>query len=152
MQKSPRTLAKLFASTLGIGFSPLLPGTLASFLGVLLYLLVARSTFWYLSVVGALCGLGFVASHRALQATEEKDPSWIVMDEVVGMMISFFQIPSRIPLLVIGFALFRFFDSVKVPPLDRFEKLKGEWGIFLDDIGAGIYTNLVLHVIIQLTS
>ena len=150
--RNSRKIATCFASSFGIGFSPILPGTLGSATGLLVYLFVSSSLLLYLLALGILCGLGLFASHLALQTTEEKDPGWIVMDEVVGMMISLFQIPPRIPLLVIGFALFRFFDSVKVFPLNRLETVKGEWGIFLDDIGAGVYTALFLHLILKFAS
>ena len=150
MPNSPK-IPKILASV-GVGFSPILPGTLGSLVGLILYLFVSRSTFLYGETVLFLFGGGLLVCRAALKTTEEKDPSWIVIDETLGMMISFFQIPPRIPFLVIGFALFRFFDSVKLFPLDRLETLKGEWGVLLDDVGAGIYTTLVLHLLLRLTS
>ena len=135
-------------ASVGVGFSPILPGTLGSLVGLFLYLFAFRSFFLYGVATFFLFGLGLLASHAALKTTTEKDPSWIVIDETLGMMISFFQIPPRIPLLVIGFALFRFFDSVKPFPLERLETLKGEWGILMDDVGAGIYTSIILHLVL----
>jgi len=143
---------KLFVSCLGIGYSPVLPGTLASVVGLLIYVVIFFSFPFYLLSFFFLCGAGLWASHLTLQTTDEKDPSWIVMDEVVGMMVTFFLIPPQIPFLVIGFALFRFFDSVKVFPINLLEGLKGEWGIFFDDIGAGIYANLFLQVLLRVSS
>ena len=150
MPNNPK-ISKILVSV-GVGFSPVLPGTLGSLVGLIVYLFVSRSAFLYGAAVLFLSGGGLLACRAALKTTEEKDPSWIVIDETLGMMISFFQIPPRIPFLVIGFALFRFFDSVKLFPLDRLETLKGEWGVLLDDVGAGIYTALVLHLLLRLTS
>ena len=147
-----RPVARAFASSFGIGFFPFLPGTVASVIGVFLYLLVFRSLFLYGGSVFFVFVVGLFASRRSLQTTTEKDPSWIVIDEVLGMMLSLFLIPPRIPFLIFGFILFRFFDSIKAWPLDRLELLHGEWGILLDDVGAGIYANLILQIVLRATS
>ncbi|MFH1858080.1 MAG: phosphatidylglycerophosphatase A [Candidatus Omnitrophota bacterium] len=144
-----KPVAKMIASACGIGYSPILPGTLASLAALFLSLPLLDQPPLFLVVLGILGIVGFVSSRVALQATQEKDPSWIVMDEVVGMMISLFLIPPKIPYLVLCFVLFRFFDSVKVFPLDRLEKIKGPWGVFLDDVGAGIYTNILLRFLVR---
>ncbi len=140
-------LGRLFASGFGIGYSPILPGTIASAVTVFLYLFFLQKPSWYLVGLLLFGGLGGWSAHQALRTTTEKDPTWIVMDEFLGMLITLFWIPPRIPYLVIGFALFRFFDSVKVPPLERLERLPGAWGIFLDDVGAGVYANLCLQLL-----
>lgn len=152
MRNRREKLGRLLASSLGVGFIPILPGTLASVVGLVLYLFVRVSLFSYLTTLFVLFGVGVISSRSALQTTEEKDPSWIVIDEVLGMMISLFQVPPKIPFLVLGFVLFRLFDSVKFPPVNRLEELKGEWGILLDDVGAGVYANLVLQIILRFTS
>lgn len=144
-------LSKIVVTALGVGNSPILPGTLGSFVGLLLYLSVSRSLSGTLVTLGLLSALSVLCSRVALRETKEKDPSWIVIDEVLGMMISLFLIPPRVPLLVIGFALFRLLDSVKPFPVNRLEGLKGEWGVLLDDVGAGVYTNLLLHGILAFT-
>lgn len=152
MRNRRHGLPKLLAAGLGVGFSPVLPGTLASLLGLILYLFVSTSFFGYFTLIGILAFCGFWASQAALQTTEEKDPSWIVADEVLGMVIALFLVPTRVSFLVLGFILFRFFDSMKVFPINRLEKLKGVWGIFLDDVGAGVYTNIILHFLLTLTA
>jgi len=152
MRSKRQRIGRLLASSFGVGFVPILPGTLASALGVLLYLFVGHSIFLYLTTVFIIFWVGVLSSRSALQTTEEKDPSWIVIDEVLGMMITLFQIPPRVPFLVLGFVLFRFFDSIKIPPIDRLEHLKGEWGILLDDVGAGIYATLLLQLILRFAS
>ena len=152
MRTRRQRLGRLLASSFGVGFIPILPGTLASVVGLVLYLFVRASLFSYLITVSVIFLVGVASSRSALQTTEEKDPSWIVIDEVLGMMISLFAIPPKVPFLVLGFVLFRLFDSLKVPPLDYFETLKGEWGILLDDVGAGIYANLLLQLILRFAS
>ena len=138
--------------SLGVGYSPVLPGTLGSLVGMLLYFCVASSVTWYTVAFVVLSGIGILASRAILKLTAEKDPSWIVIDEAIGILVTFFGIAPRISILVIGFALFRFLDSTKVFPLNRLEMLKGEWGVLLDDVGAGLYANLALHLLLRLTS
>ena len=136
----------------GVGFSPVLPGTLGSLVGMLFYFCVASSVPLYTLAFVVLSGIGILASRSVLKLTAEKDPSWIVIDEAIGIMVTFFGIAPRVPMLVIGFALFRFLDSTKVFPLNRLERLKGEWGVLLDDVGAGLYANFALHLLLRLTS
>ena len=138
--------------SLGVGYSPVLPGTLGSLVGMLLYFCVASSVTWYAVAFVVLSGIGILASRAILKLTAEKDPSWIVIDEAIGILVTFFGIAPRISILVIGFALFRFLDSTKVFPLDRLEHLPGEWGVLLDDVGAGLYANLALHLLLKVAS
>lgn len=81
---------------------------------------------------------------------EKEDASRIVIDEVTGMVISLVSVPIGIKPYVGAFLLFRFFDIVKPPPARSMERLKGGWGVTLDDVIAGIYANLSLHVILFL--
>ena len=61
------------------------------------------------------------------------------------MAISLWWLPHTWPLLLLGFFLFRLFDVVKPPPLRALERLPSPWGVLLDDVGAGLYANLLLH-------
>ena len=61
------------------------------------------------------------------------------------MAISLWGFPHTWPLLLLGFFLFRLFDVVKPPPLRALERLSSPWGVLLDDVGAGIYANLLLR-------
>ncbi len=61
------------------------------------------------------------------------------------MFITLWSIPHTPGLLIAGFLLFRLFDVLKPPPVRGLERLRSPWGVLLDDVGAGIYANLVLH-------
>lgn len=76
-----------------------------------------------------------------------KDGRQIVIDEATGMSISLVFVPKEVGWYVIAFLLFRIFDIVKPPPAREMEKLKGGWGVTLDDVVAGIYANVSLHII-----
>jgi phosphatidylglycerophosphatase A len=60
----------------------------------------------------------------------------------------FYNEPAKILYIIIGFLIYRGFDIVKPFPIRRLENLKGGWGIMMDDIVAGIYSNIVLSLII----
>ena len=78
-----------------------------------------------------------------------KDPGCVVIDEVAGVLIAFFLLPPVPNVLWTAFFLFRAFDMFKIYPANRFEACKGGTGIMMDDIIAGIYTNLVMHAALR---
>ncbi len=80
-----------------------------------------------------------------------KDNYRIVIDEVVGMCCTLLFIPVRWPYVLTGLVLFRFFDIAKPLYIRRMEELKGGWGVMMDDVLAGVYSNLILQVLVRLT-
>ena len=83
---------------------------------------------------------------------QKKDPSCVVIDEVCGMLLSLIFLPYNIKLVIIAFLIFRILDTLKPFPVGRLERMKGGPGIMLDDIAAGIYTNIILQVVVIGTS
>lgn len=132
-----------FVSALGVGLIPAAPGTWGSAVGLVLVLLSHWNIWLYVGVGLALAGAGFWAVSR-LQLAEERDPQFVVIDEALGILVTFFVIPLGWPSVLTGFALFRLFDIVKPWPVRRLEKLHGYWGILADDIAAGCYAWFVL--------
>jgi phosphatidylglycerophosphatase A len=132
------------------GRSPFAPGTAGTVVGVLLYLL-----FMGLSapVYGAACliviVLGTWAAGRADALFGTKDNRTIVIDEIAGYLVSMLLVPATWQYMTAAFFLFRFFDILKPFPLRRLERLPGGPGVMLDDIGAGIYSNIVLQVAVH---
>ncbi len=76
-----------------------------------------------------------------------KDPSIVVIDEIVGMGISVLFLPRNWVLFLIAFFLFRIFDIVKPPPIMRSQKMPGALGIMIDDVIAGIYALILTHLL-----
>ena len=74
-----------------------------------------------------------------------KDSSKVVIDEFAGMSVSLLWLPIHFKYVIAAFILFRFFDIVKPLFIRKMEDLKGGWGVMMDDILAGIYTNIVLQ-------
>jgi phosphatidylglycerophosphatase A len=134
------------------GRSPFAPGTAGTVVGVLLYLLMkGLGPAWYLAAAAAVIVIGIWTADRAEVVLGKKDAQSIVIDEIAGYLVAMFLVPSGWGFIVAGFFLFRFFDIAKPWPLKRLQDLHGGVGVMLDDIGAGIYTNVVLQVVWRLS-
>jgi len=129
------------------GRIPIAPGTAGTVVGVLLYLLVRDlSSLWYGAACVGATVLGTWAAGYADCILGTKDSPSIVIDEIAGFLIAMFLIPFAWSSVAAGFILFRFFDILKPWPLKRLQDVPGGPGVMLDDIGAGIYTNVMLQV------
>lgn len=134
--------AVVAVTALGAGFSPRAPGTAGTLVGVLLYL----PAFWAGGLWWAAVACGLVATlllaalalPRVLRATGAKDPQFVVLDEVAGMLVALCFAPPSLPGLAASFLLFRAFDILKPFPVGRLERLPGAWGVMADDLAAGI--------------
>ena len=82
---------------------------------------------------------------------QARDCQKIVLDEIMGLQFTMFLVSPTLPHIIAGFALFRFFDIVKIFPARHCEKLPGGAGVMADDIAAGIYANIVLLSAIRVT-
>ena len=123
------------------------PGTFGSAAGlVLLWALRAPgSAALEIAVVLVLLALGVWSATIAERAAGRVDPGIVVIDEVVGMIVTMMFIPATTFSIVAGFLVFRVLDIVKPWPARRFERLPGGAGIMADDVMAALYGNLVMH-------
>lgn len=142
------TVHKILATFFGVGFFPLAPGTVTSFLVVILYKLFLHSLSWplYLLLFIVLFFVGVIVSTEYSSELGKEDPRRIVIDEACGQLFVLFQMPASSFILLACFFLFRFFDILKPYPIRKVEKLEKGWGIMMDDIIAAIYTALIVHV------
>lgn len=145
-------LAKTIGTFFYIGYLPLIPGTFGSAAGVFLFYLFRASPFLNLGLTFFCLILGFFFSGRAEKIFGRKDARCIVIDEVSGMLISLIFIPYDPKLVVIVFLLFRILDALKPYPACRLQRLEGSIGIMADDIVAGLYTNIILQLVLRLAS
>ena len=149
---SPPRAAIFLATGAGAGYGPIAPGTWGSALGVLLYLpLSAAGALPYAAVLALLLVAGIWAAGEAERAFGRKDDGRIVIDEVVGQLITLAPLLAdpallRSPLwLVTGFVTFRVFDVWKPGPVRWAERrFAGGAGVMLDDVVAGVFAALVL--------
>lgn len=142
------TVALLLASVGRIGFFPIAPGTVGSAAGVGLWIALMAAGAGPMAVAAAaavLFLLGAWAATRAARLLQTEDPGPVVIDEVVGMLVSLVALPATWQVGLAGFILFRVFDVLKPWPADRLEHVPDGWGIMLDDVMAGVYAWLVLQ-------
>ncbi|WP_343688252.1 phosphatidylglycerophosphatase A [Chitinophaga sp.] len=144
---------KLIATSLGIGYIGKGGGTVAAAVAALVwYLVLAGSNpahFGPLLITVAITLLG-IWSGTKVEPYWGKDDKKVVIDEVAGMMVSVLFVPVTPAYILAGLVLFRFFDIVKPLYVRRTEALPGGIGVMMDDIVAGIYSNLLLQLVIHL--
>jgi phosphatidylglycerophosphatase A len=143
------TLILFFSTVGGLGYLPVMPGTFGSLAGLAVFLLVRGDVRWLAPALAVTLFAGFLLTGRAERLFGKKDSSHIVLDEVAGMLLSLLFIPPDLALALIGFLMFRIFDTLKPFPAGRLQYLKGSAGIMLDDVIAGLYANLVMQFIIR---
>jgi phosphatidylglycerophosphatase A len=147
------TRLAVFVATVGYcGYSPIAPGTVGSAAGLVFYLLVwwTGSPIVEVGLIAALFAAGVWAGTTAERYFGGVDPGPIVVDEVVGMLITLAFIPVGWSGALAGFFLFRLFDVLKPYPAGRFEQLHGGLGVMADDAMAAVYANLTLRLVMWL--
>jgi len=140
---------KLLATFFYVGDFPVAPGSLASIVGALLAIILHFNPVFYILVTIAVIFIGFKVSGCTERYLKQKDPSCIVIDEVAGALIAFFMLPLNTSVIVTTYLLFRAFDMFKLYPVNKFDEKDGSFGIMMDDIFAGIYTNIIMHIAIR---
>jgi phosphatidylglycerophosphatase A len=147
-------LALGVATLLGVGKSPIIPGTAGTLASLPLALLAAAflplPAYAVLTVFVTLVGIW--AAGRASAALGIKDPGVVVIDETAGLFVTFLGIPVGWTAAALGFLCFRVMDILKPPPARQAEALPSGWGIVLDDVMAGVYANLLVRIGLFLVS
>lgn len=147
------TRLAVFIATVGYcGYFPFAPGTVGSAAGLLFYVLVwwTGSPIVEVAMIAGLFVAGVWAGTTAERYFGGVDPGPIVMDEVVGMLITLAFIPVGWSGALVGFVLFRIFDVIKPFPAGRLEALHGGLGVMADDAMAAVYANLSLRLVLWL--
>ena len=144
-------LIKFIASFGYLGYSPFASGSVASVAGALMCYFFAGQTCVYIGVFLIVTALGFMVSGPMEKIEGKKDPSAVVIDEVAGSFIAFFMLPLSFSVFITAFFLFRAFDMFKIYPADKLESLGGSYGIMMDDLVAGLYTNIIMQAALRLT-
>ncbi len=138
------------ASAGGIGYFPWLPGTAGTAVGLLVFLIYATFPPWlYLLSTAAFVALACWVAERAQAILGESDSPKIVIDEVAGFLITMAFLPPTPAVLGAGFIFFRVLDIMKPPPAGMIDRrMKTGSGVVLDDVVAGIYANVAVHLIL----
>ena len=143
-------MIKILSTFFYIGYLPLIPGTFASIAGVFLFYFLKDNLLIYIFSILFLLLIGILVGERAEEVFQRKDCPFIVIDEVLGMLLSLIFIPYDIKLVIIAFVIFRILDTLKPYPASMLQNLKGGIGIMGDDIVAGLYTNIILQLALRL--
>ena len=148
-------LIRFLATGFFVGHVPYAPGTAGTFVGLLLYVIFPKNPVFYWVFILCLVISGTILSHLAEEIFDEIDSPKIVIDEICGYFVSMGFLfkpdePKRLGLILLGFIIFRFLDITKIYPIKKLQNISGGLGIMLDDIYAGIVTNLILQVIHKL--
>ena len=141
-------LLMFIATGAGSGYLPKAPGTWGTLVGLLLWWpLAGLSLTAYLATVAVLFIVGVASAGAAEKILDRGDPGVVVIDEIVGVLIALAAAPLHPVAALAGFALFRLFDIAKPFPVGWVDRhLHGGLGIMLDDVAAGLYALLVLHL------
>jgi phosphatidylglycerophosphatase A len=142
------SVALAFATVLGVGYVPFAPGTFGSAAGLVLWLFLPPSATAQAIAIAVLFAVGSWSGTVAEKHFGTRDPSAVVIDEVMGMLITLFMNPVGWAGACAGFLLFRIADVIKPFPADRLERLPGGVGVMADDAMAAVYANLVLRVLL----
>ena len=129
--------ALVLATCLGVGYVPVAPGTAGSLAGLVLWAFLPHSIQTQSAVIVVLFAGGAWASGLAERHFRTTDPAPVVIDEVMGMLVTLFMNPVGWLGAIGAFCLFRFFDVIKPYPADRLERLAGGLGVMADDFDGG---------------
>ncbi|MGA7161524.1 MAG: phosphatidylglycerophosphatase A [Bacteroidota bacterium] len=143
-------LVKVFASALFSGYAPFASGTVGTLVGIIFYFI---PSFEETAILLPACAIVFVLGSLAADKMERAyghDPSVVTIDEVLGIWVSLLLLPKSYLIIAAAFFLFRAFDVFKPWPARVFDKMHGGWNIMLDDVVAGLYTNIILQIAIRI--
>lgn len=146
-------IAKLISTCLGIGYIRKGAGTVAAFIGCIAwYFIQVRGVNALFDIITILVLTIFgIWSASVVEIEWGKDNNRVVIDELLGMCISLFLIPAELKYIALAFVFFRFFDIVKPLYIRKAEALPGGWGVMADDVLAGIYSNILLHIVVKMS-
>jgi phosphatidylglycerophosphatase A len=145
--QGPSTLATLFLSWFYTGKVPKAPGTVGSLATLPLIFLLHYLQINIYSLIGLIVLLyvtAVVVTQKVQVKYGLKDPQWIVIDEVIGMLITWaFVMNIEIHTLFLVFASFRMFDIIKIWPASYFDRLHHGVGTITDDVISGVYAGII---------
>jgi len=143
-------LTKIIGSGFYSGFAPAASGTFGSMVGLAFFFIPSFSQPEIL--IPSIIVLFYIGG-RAAEAMEQfygQDPGEVTVDEIVGMWLSLVFIPFSYLNYALAFIIFRILDILKPYPAGEFDKRSGGWNIMLDDVIAGLYTNIIIQIALRI--
>lgn len=151
-QWSYRKLVLFLSSNGGLGYAPIAPGTFGTLAGIPVFYYLSNFS-WPLQLLTllAILFLSIWVSDVAGKFYGEADDGRIVIDELIGYLVTTAFLPFSWPAAILGFIWFRLFDIVKPPPANWFDReMKNGVGVTMDDVMAGIYAAIALRICLWL--
>jgi phosphatidylglycerophosphatase A len=147
-----RRFILFLSSNAGLGYAPVASGTFGTLAGIPAFYLLSRfPPLLFLVTWGGLLFLSFWVSGAAGRIYGVVDDGRIVIDELVGYLVTVAFLPFSWEAAILGFFLFRLFDILKPPPASWFDqKMKNGYGVVLDDVAAGVYAAGALRLLLPL--
>ncbi|MBE0597098.1 MAG: phosphatidylglycerophosphatase A [Desulfuromonadales bacterium] len=145
-----RRLILFLATNGGLGLAPVVPGTFGTLAGIpAFYLLAGLPPLYYVGVLTVLFLLACAMAEAAGRIYGVADDGRIVIDELVGYLVTIAFLPFTWTTALLGFFFFRLFDIIKVFPASWFDRrMKNGFGVVLDDVVAGLYGALALRLVL----
>jgi phosphatidylglycerophosphatase A len=146
---------RVIATLFGIGRLRPGPGTWASAVTVILWTLLSRTiaasaqTYIAIALAVFVIFIGIPAATRVSRSAGVKDPQFVVIDEVAGQLVALIGVPLEWKSFLAAFILFRVFDILKPPPVRQLEALPEGVGIVLDDVAAGLFALVTVHLLLH---
>ncbi len=144
-------------SAFGLGLSPIMPGTMGSLLGIIIYMFSVYifpthvSHIFLILIFLFISWLNHILTPWAVSYYKNEDPQHFVLDEVAGFLVLPIAFYGADPLYIItyGFIIFRILDAIKIPPANYIDThLHGPFGILLDDVVSALYTVAILNALL----
>lgn len=155
MRKNGPLWAQAIATVLGLGYTPRMPGTIGAAAGLFLYVpafVMPEKWGFFLSIseLFLVLVLAAFAVPRVLKASGITDPSFVIIDEVAGMLVALAFLSPNFVYMLLAFGFFRLLDIFKPFPINRMELFPGTWGVMLDDLLAGVLAGLLSIFVMRL--
>jgi phosphatidylglycerophosphatase A len=141
---------KFIGSGFYTGYFPIASGTVGSLAAIVIYFIPGfEQLFIIIPATLVFMAYGIFVGTK-FEAQYGKDPSECTVDEVVGTWISLIALPKTLWIIVAAFFLWRILDIIKPSPARNLERLKGGLGIMIDDVISGLYTLIIMHLVVYL--
>lgn len=141
---------KIVGSGLFTGYIPIASGTFGSLVAIVIYSIPGFEQLQIILPSIVILFIYGVFVSTKFEKVFGKDPSQCTVDEIVGTWIALIAIPKTFLLIITSFLIWRVLDIIKPFPARSSEKLSGGWGIMIDDVISGIYSLILVHLIVYL--
>lgn len=142
-------IEKIIGSGFLTGYVRIGSGTVASLIALFIFLIPGFENPTLMMLIISICIVMGIKLGDKFETIYGKDPSEFTLDEFIGTWIAFLFLPKKIWFIIPTFLIWRLLDIIKPFPANRVERIKGGWGIILDDIISALYTFLIVQTTIH---